>query len=279
MKRIGVVTVVLALALSTSAFATKKSAFGIASNATSKAAGEFVVPITIEYDNNLTALDIPLKWSDGATLTEVKFGDMLAGFDFKIANIDNENNRVIIGAINMVYSPKPELSLGSGVLAELVFKANPGVTSITIEKTVLTKPNHDLYFVYNDYDENNVPRMAMNVPEFAPVTVAFSEGAGGNTSAVPTVFEMDQNYPNPFNPTTKIKFGVAEPGMVTLSVFNVIGQKVKTLVDGHRDASYYEVEWDGRDDNGATVASGVYFYKVEANSGRFVQTRSMMLLK
>ena len=90
---------------------------------------------------------------------------------------------------------------------------------------------------------------------------------------------LDQNEPNPFNPTTTIRFRIDEAGHVSLTVFSTSGARVRTLVDGTRvpRAGGHEVVWDGRDDNGRSVASGVYFYRLEA--GGIVSTRKMTMLK
>ncbi|NIR50860.1 T9SS type A sorting domain-containing protein [candidate division KSB1 bacterium] len=73
---------------------------------------------------------------------------------------------------------------------------------------------------------------------------------------------MHQNYPNPFNPTTEIKFGLPQPGEVTLSIFNIVGQKVRSLLNGPKTAGYHSVIWDGRNDFGNQVVSGVYVYRI-----------------
>jgi hypothetical protein len=89
---------------------------------------------------------------------------------------------------------------------------------------------------------------------------------------------LHQNVPNPFNPTTTIRFDVPKDGAhVTLTVHDVSGRLVRTLVDTHRGAGQWSVQWSGDDDRGVRVASGVYFYQMRA--GSFVQTRKMVLLK
>ena len=97
------------------------------------------------------------------------------------------------------------------------------------------------------------------------------------TSVVPDKFELMQNYPNPFNPTTTLKFSVPEATHVVLRIYNVQGQEIRTLVDNHLDASYYEVKWDGTDSFGNQVASGIYFYRIQA--GKFVESKKMTFLK
>jgi hypothetical protein len=93
------------------------------------------------------------------------------------------------------------------------------------------------------------------------------------------VYELRQNYPNPFNPSTRIEYRIKERGHVTLKIYNVAGQLVKTLVNEQQNprAEAYTVQWRGRNDAGLSVSSGVYFYKLVANN--FTQTKKMVLLK
>jgi hypothetical protein len=104
-----------------------------------------------------------------------------------------------------------------------------------------------------------------------------------NTVAAPTpvgtakVNSLDQNYPNPFNPQTTIAFSVRERGLVTLKVYDVSGELVRTLADESFTEGAHTKVWDGRNDAGQPVSSGVYFYKLVSNN--FTQTKKMVLLK
>lgn len=89
--------------------------------------------------------------------------------------------------------------------------------------------------------------------------------------------ELEQNVPNPFNPVTTIKYSIAHDEDVNLVIYDVGGRRVRTLVDARQRADVYKVTWDGINDDGQRVASGMYFYKFAA--GKFVQTRKMVLLK
>ena len=88
---------------------------------------------------------------------------------------------------------------------------------------------------------------------------------------------LGQNYPNPFNPATTIEYSIAKDSQVNLSVYNAQGQLVRTLVDGVKPRNNYRVDWDGTDNRGVHVSSGVYFYTLTA--GAFTQTRKLVLLK
>jgi hypothetical protein len=98
----------------------------------------------------------------------------------------------------------------------------------------------------------------------------------GNTISTPGVV-LEQNTPNPFNPSTNIRYRLGAPGQVTLRVYDIRGRLVRTLVDDARDAGPHSVLWDGRDDGGTRVASGLYFYRLDA--GAVVESRKMVLVQ
>ncbi len=85
------------------------------------------------------------------------------------------------------------------------------------------------------------------------------------------------NYPNPFNPSTTFRYGLSEPGQISLNIYNMLGQLVRTVVKDYQVAGFYEVAWDGRNETGATVSSGIYVYRMVA--GTNVETRKMLLMK
>lgn len=93
----------------------------------------------------------------------------------------------------------------------------------------------------------------------------------------PIKFTLSGNYPNPFNPTTTISYSIPSDGNVKLAIFNIKGQKVKTLVTGTQPAGSYNVTWDGKDENDRPVSSGMYFYKL--NSSGKTAVKKMLLLK
>lgn len=99
--------------------------------------------------------------------------------------------------------------------------------------------------------------------------------------ATPDHFAIIQNYPNPFNPTTRIKYQLPQSSHVTLSIHNILGQQVRTLINSPMEAGYHSVEWDGRNDAGAQVGSGIYIYRFSAgNSGQgYLKVQKMILMK
>jgi hypothetical protein len=105
--------------------------------------------------------------------------------------------------------------------------------------------------------------------------VGVSEESGGGIQ--PQSFRLAQNVPNPFNSATGIAYEVRHASRVKLAIYNSIGQRVRCLVDAERPAGSYREEWDGRDDEGRTAASGVYFYQL-TESGQ-TAAKKMVLLK
>jgi hypothetical protein len=117
-----------------------------------------------------------------------------------------------------------------------------------------------------------------SLPLFGPISVTIRTGVEGEKEfAGPTSYQLSQNYPNPFNPETTIRYQVPESSPVSLVIYNLLGQRVRTLVEETKEAGYHHVQWDGRDEWGGTVASGVYFYHMKA--GPYSQSKKMTLLK
>ena len=95
--------------------------------------------------------------------------------------------------------------------------------------------------------------------------------------AAPLETALIGNYPNPFNPSTAISYSLKESGRATLFIYNALGQKVRTLVDGPRAAGKYTARWDGKDETGKKVSSGVYYYRLII--GKFIQTKKMVMVE
>ncbi len=96
-------------------------------------------------------------------------------------------------------------------------------------------------------------------------------------SNVPDKFSLSNAYPNPFNPTTNFNFSVAKSGMVRITVYNILGEEVKTLIKTEMQPGNYRASWNGMDDAGRYVSSGIYFYRLETQS--FSVTKKMILMK
>jgi hypothetical protein len=104
-----------------------------------------------------------------------------------------------------------------------------------------------------------------------------STGILSQDAATPHEFSLAQNYPNPFNPTTTISYQLNERSLVKLTVYNTLGHEVRALVNAVKDAGSHQATWNGRDNLGNALPSGVYFYRLAVNDQ--VQTRRMVFMK
>ena len=128
----------------------------------------------------------------------------------------------------------------------------------------------DIVFVTGNGNQGIAPGIFL--VEFVPPLAVDARG-----SQTPEAFSLYQNYPNPFNPETRIVYDIHEAGDVRLVVYNILGQEVRTLLSGQKSTGRHEALWDGKDHEGKSMTSGVYFYSLE--SAGFRETRKMLLLK
>lgn len=156
--------------------------------------------------------------------------------------------------------------------------------SFTLDGYDLTEKDKSLFSIYryekNGWEkqesflyENSICAKVRSLGIFRLVYDAEQEHITG----IPRTYQLFQNYPNPFNPQTMIKYDLPNPGHVNVTIYNILGQKVKTLVNEHQEAGHKWVNWDGKDDGGKEVASGIYFYKIK--TAEFEKTKKMVLLK
>jgi hypothetical protein len=108
-------------------------------------------------------------------------------------------------------------------------------------------------------------------------TIIESRIVKGEGDVEPTVYRLSQNYPNPFNPSTIIEYEIPRAGMVTLEIFNLLGERVTLLVDEPKEPGFYQVVWRGTDDRNVTLATGVYFCRIR--SGDFTSVKNMLLIR
>jgi len=239
--------------------------------------GEWLVGVHVINDEALAALDIPLRYGqpgDGIELVRVDFANRVADWDFTHAQIDNQAKTVILGLISELVNMRPNADMkvsasGNTKIADLVFRVSDGFEA---EFTTFTtkSPGHELTFIYNQEVEGKL-QVESITPVFEASEVDFKGG-----SLLPEEYALSQNFPNPFNPSTSFTLSLPEASDYSIRVFNITGQMVKSFA-GHLEAGNHTITWDGSNEQGSKVASGVYFYKADAN--QFTETRKMMMLK
>lgn len=226
-------------------------------------ANEFVAPGTINLTMmraNLSSDGTPSYWyildaDEQGNPDQILFGDTLN------ANGDNWFTTNITGDITFNYGERFFAAILSG---------GEGVTFGMDTSWPLCNrgwENTGSYAPSRDRDEQDIC-----ISVFGDVATAIDDN-----DARPVSFVLNQNYPNPFNATTEIIFNTAANGNVSLDVYNIAGQKIRNLANGHLGAGSHNVVWDGTNDAGNVVSSGVYFYKL--STGDRTETRKMVLIK
>jgi beta-xylosidase len=135
--------------------------------------------------------------------------------------------------------------------------------------------NHDIYLRFRGTGSDKL--LMLQWLTFVGKTSPATSVGELKSGKIPGRFTLDQNYPNPFNPTTAISFQLSAFSHVTLRICDLLGQEIVTLVNGEQSAGQYTVQWDGKNERGENVTSGMYFYQLRA--GTNVSTRKMVLVK
>lgn len=198
------------------------------------------------------------------------FGAILVGESAMLPlTINNVGSAVMIGTLSTT-APFYLVPAGGEPVSQLNYVVYAGTA---VEIMVAFMPVADGTFpgfVDITSDDPGAPTTQISL-------LALANPVSNPTDVVPIVTELKGNYPNPFNPTTNIQYSIKEAGAVRIDVYNILGQKVRTLVDANMAAGNYNVTWNGKDQRNNNVASGIYFYKMQA--GKYSSTKKMVLMK
>jgi len=134
----------------------------------------------------------------------------------------------------------------------------------------------DQIVVFPDFDLGG--RTQDNIIYFDNISFySNSVGIDNRSETFPQGFVLEQNFPNPFNPSTTLRYELPEDGLVNVTIYDMMGRQVSTLLSSHQTAGYKSIQWNATNDFGKPVSAGVYLYQIQA--GEFVQTKKMVLLK
>lgn len=229
------------------------------------------VDVGLYNERNVKNVDIVLSYgNDRLTFDSVSFIGARSGTG--TYQSDPASHAVYIG-IN--FGEAVPLTPGTGTIARLwvTVTGNTPDTTITIDSTTyLSLLSTALTLTAVDANRQITP-----IFRAGSVAVQGSTDVNDGQDQLPETFALAQNYPNPFNPTTEIEFALPSPGVVHLDIYNVVGQRVRELVGGYLPAGRHRVTFDSRSEDGRTLASGVYFYRLIA--GANTETRKMLLVK
>ena len=211
------------------------------------------IPIQIQNPSNVRSFEGELSIdSDLIAFAGMSWSDATAGF-MKQYQMDDENIRFAAAGGLIENQDEVLVTLHIEVSEDFVDSMH---TEITI-----------------DYLRWNEEFPVMN----GSIEVLHMSLFAGEDALLPVVFALHQNYPNPFNPSTKIRFDIPDQSFVRLAVYDILGRQVRLLVERDHDPGFYEVLWDGRDEYGREMSSGVYFYQIHA--GAFHKNAKMIVVK
>ena len=206
--------------------------------------GLIAVPVTIDDMEGLLAGSFALRFDPNHLRPAgVEASDLTENFLFA----DHAQ-----GDIARVGFAAAESQTGSGAIASVLFQplsATAAVGALELVEAQLNESDIDVHIAAS------------------PLATA---------SALPRAFALYPNYPNPFNPSTAIRYDLSTDGRVRLNVYDLVGQRIRQLLDGHQPAGRHQLEWDGANENGIVVASGVYLLRLETDRGILVRKMSMI---
>ncbi len=214
----------------------------------------FTMTITAEQVKKLVGYQFAVSYNpNDYELASINEGDFLSsneGTSLFIYNDKTEGQVIVAGALFDI-SDKIAVE-GSGIFASLIFNwIGDEVSEVTVDNIKLVDTNQRLNVLEQQILEKPI--------------------------SLPTEFNLAQNYPNPFNPETTIKYALPKLVDVEITIYNILGQKVKTLINEPQKAGFKKAKWDGTNDYGLKVGSGVYIYRLRA--GDFVDQMKMVFLK
>jgi hypothetical protein len=234
----------------------------------------FSVTIHSLNEEPIYNIKIPLEYqSDNIIFDSVTTSGTRALNAVAVDALANDELKKVL--ISLRFSDNQLLPSGSGPLAVLHFSCLLMGTSATVSLDTTEMEGFAYYFQLGSLFYN------MKVyPDFDPGTISIDLATdldNNGLSNLPTAYDLSQNYPNPFNPSTSIAFALPERSHVALEVFNVLGQKVRQLIDETLPAGNHSIVFDGHDNDGRELASGIYLYRIKTDG--YSRSKKMMLMK
>ncbi len=203
------------------------------------AAEEAVITYAYNYDETEGILSVPVSLENSGNIYSAEIELSHSGIEYKGFEIEKSNSHFISEAEDK---------------GGIIKFAMAGPSPVSKDGNIIT-----FYFKVNDkssLEKLTFSRIILNEFEYDVSKIE-------SNTLIPKTFRIHQNYPNPFNPVTNIKYELPNTGNVTLKIYNLLGQEVKTLVNKTQASGFYKLQWDGRNNNNILVSSGVYFYKIE----------------
>src|SRR5574341_2123441 len=241
------------------------------------------VDITVNVTNTSTEVyefyEMKRPWVEGAAT----WNQYASGLSWQVAGADGSGDRgsTVLGALTSSITGLQTISLNA--------------SGVAMVQSWVDNPSSNHGFIILDYNNSNGLDFSSREKGTASLrpklTVTYSGGSQAklaqpprseseatrlSTETLPQTITLNPNYPNPFNPETRIEYALPEPGRASLVIYNVKGQQVRKLVDEIQSGGYKSVLWNGRDDLGQEVGSGVYFIRLMVGQQSFVRRASLL---
>ena len=236
--------------------------------------GVFTDTLTLSgIARGIIAVDTFLFCANGSNVASISIADPLHPYLLESVAVSGRVNDVVVSN-NRLYVVSGSTD-SSSVNAITIIEGSTGLTNLSVQHELfLDSPVWGIEFDPRDYDTFYAVTADSMLYTAALGIVNSIDKPNAELPEKAVLFE---NYPNPFNPTTAIHYQLLSFSNIQLSVYNLIGQKVKTLVSKQQSAGSYNIQWDGTNEAGEFVAGGVYLYRLQTDN--FNQTRKMILLK
>ena len=225
---------------------------------------------------NFASLELVPNYNTSDLTVNLSYDGGLKGLEF---DIEYDSDILSLSAPSLVVMQENVVStfnhIDEGLIKVIVFDI-AGDFIIPNENNDLLKMSFNFFGDVLDESSVNINNVIVSGPKGSIANVS-SNVVSAAIKLVPGVFALHQNYPNPFNPNTEIRFDIPEVTKVDISIFNLMGQKVKTLKNEKITPGYHTVQWDGTNDNGIQVSTGMYFYTLQTEAKSAM--RKMLFLK
>jgi hypothetical protein len=251
-----------------------------------------------EPDNNRAQADLNPSLPTDGTFVEVAFGDDSDHDVFAINGVDGQSLEVVLAPahgprwiremdtkIRLLTADSTALTDNDDYDDWYELEFYNGSVSCTYSRVFVDSlPGSGTYYVdafpYYGLFNGSEPTIGNNAVGSYQIWAKMTDRVTSVESEIiiPQEYALDQNFPNPFNPTTTIRYSLKENVDVRLDIYNIMGQKVITLVNKRQAAGSYQMIWDAKNQYGSRVATGLYFYRLIAGD-KFVQTKKMLLVK
>ncbi len=234
-----------------------------------------MLPIYVVNDEPVEQFVLPFEWesSDGNIHPARAFYfNTLLQWDETFDTLNTNTNHIILTGTNDT-GEDTNPTLNTGLERELVALIRIVIDEEAIEQVMEMRMTFDGDYGQPSFYYNGMDNL---MPVVSSGAVIYQHVGIESQVELPNDYNLSQNYPNPFNMHTEIAFTVPQAGDISLEIYDILGRKIRTLVSANYAAGFYSATWDGCEDSGETVSSGMYFYKLKSADSEIVKKMTLV---